>query len=97
MKIKVTQTDIDNGTRESYSNCPIALAIARHAIESPLKFPFTVLGVIVENNKIKLSGFRQTYSLPMAEHSIEREFIGDFDDGFTMKPFEFEMDLDNAY
>lgn len=80
MKIKVTQSDIDNGEGGSCVACPIAIAI-RRSVRSKIK------AVRVQKEYFSLNdGF---YDLPQEAQS----FISEFDQQRAVKPFEFNIKL----
>lgn len=83
MIIKVSQEDIDKGTRCTISLCPIALAFKRHG--------FTEIFVDhIRYSLVSTKGILYSYY-----HRIPEvvEFIYAFDDGDLerAKPFEFEI------
>lgn len=77
MKIQVTQEDISNGKTNIYA-CPIALSLRR-------EFPSAKVGVA-----ITLDGsWKDAIQAPPEA----LKFMNDFDDGKSVKPFEFELDI----
>lgn len=86
MLIKVTQEDIDLGKPRSYQYCPVALAVVR-ACNRAVEYVSVGFGVV------------DVYLLPrehlMARYPAEvNTFIGNFDRGATVAPFEFELPLE---
>lgn len=85
MKIQVTSEDINNGRESHCSECPVALACRR-------VFPNNVVKVtrqtihLYEINGSEPSGI---INLPI----VASYFIYDFDEGRTVDPFEFEINL----
>lgn len=75
MKITVTREDITNGQKCSTNRCPIALAATRA----------TRHHVIVSTSYIMLPGIE----VPLPNSACT--FIGEFDSGRTVEPFEFEV------
>ena len=80
MKIKITQSDIDNGEGGSCVACPIARAIRRSA-RSKIK------AVRVQKRYFSLNG--RFYDLPKEAQT----FIMKFDKQGDVKPFEFNIKL----
>jgi len=78
MRIKVTQQDIDAGTRRSCLGCPIALALGR-----------MVPGVSVGQGQIiwVADGEYHERDTP----SAVRRFISSFDDGYPVEPVVFDI------
>jgi hypothetical protein len=76
--ITVTQKNIDEGRRHSACGCPIALAAKAQGSRST--------GVV--GPYARLWGRRHVWLPPEA-----RAFIGSFDRGDTVLPFEFEVQL----
>lgn len=88
MIIKVTQEHIDNGTKSDSCYCPVSLAIMGVL---PLAVVYTNPATIFIRNKagLKFSAFRKTLATP----EMIGRFIVDFDKGYKVAPFEFELDL----
>ncbi len=76
MKIQVTQEDIDKGCRNNRYDCPIAWATLRTTKSNY---------VSVESKFVVLDW--GTYLLPESA----REFVRLFDQGESMRPFEFDL------
>ena len=92
MIINVTQSDIDNGIRNSTCSCPIALAAKRAINDGAL--PSVCCSDIEFEYKTERDGdvvyrFKSAY-LP----TIARDFIRKFDNGGTVEPFSFEITYD---
>ncbi len=81
MIIHVTQNDIDEGTRGSCINCPIAIAACR-AFKSPVDV--NAVNILRYNNKSM-----SFYSLP----EEAQKFISAFDTNFHVKPISFKVKL----
>jgi hypothetical protein len=81
--IKVTQRDIDKGTRASQNSCPIARAICR-----TFKKNKYAIDVSVRSSFIKVYGSCH-YGIP----KICQDFILNFDIGRKVEPFEFELNM----
>lgn len=81
MKIKVTQQDIDYGTQQSCSRCPIALAINRLSCVKKVLVSSTTIMVYVEDSAGDI------YRLPDEACS----FVDRFDNGKFVMPFEFDI------
>ena len=82
MRVKVTQEHIDRGEPLSVRKCPIVLAIQdKDDIE----------GALVSNSFARLvyKDGSPTRRFKLPPWAII--FIDDFDDGRTVKPFEFDM------
>jgi hypothetical protein len=81
MKITVTKDDIAAGHRRDSKNCPVALALRRAGVNH-----CGVAGilVVVEQDDKRVS-------LVLPERA--QEWIRDYDWGFAMGPFEFELTL----
>lgn len=80
MIIKVTEQDIERGSRVFSDHCPVALAINRA----------TGRHAIVYHHAIKIGELsRIEYPVP----DKVREFIQDFDSGKEVQPFEFDLEL----
>ena len=77
MKISVTEQDIKNGVRKSWSSCAIALAVKRQTGSEC---------VAVRHDYIYVDG--RCVDFP---YSI-RDFIRRFDRGEFPYPFEFELE-----
>lgn len=77
MKIQVTQQEIDNGTRQKASCCPVALAVSLA----------TQRDARVTADTIRFGW--KVYITPEPAAS----FIEAFDAGEPVSPFEFELEL----
>jgi hypothetical protein len=91
LKVSVTQADIDSGHRNDCTECPIALAINR-AAPFDLAYSFKVRHSYVEvfmNNK---TGANEFWELPYEA----KMFIRNFDKNKPVKPFEFEIKMENC-
>ena len=83
MKIEVTQKDIDLGVPEDTCNCPVARAAKR--VLGARRYPF----LEVSDERIYLhSGWWEGKPLP----EDARQFIRDFDRGWTVEPFTFSLE-----
>lgn len=80
--IRVTQEDIDRGERRSCAECPVALAVRRHFLGTPA-FSF------YENVEIDDGKDRLIAGTP----EIATNFMEAFDDGESVSPFSFTLDL----
>lgn len=76
MKISVTQDHIDAGLPRSPFSCPIALACQEAGLDNP--------GV----DQVFIDAVGVHAAIPPAASC----FIGDFDGGRSVQPFEFEID-----
>ena len=86
MKITVTPLDIVAGARGEPCSCPIALAIRRQIPGSdPLVTPEEV-GIEWDDRRVDYPA----YDLPQEA----RDFIGRFDAGLPVDPFEFDLDYE---
>lgn len=75
MIINVTQDHISKGRRHRCEHCPIALALKEQ----------TGLCCIVTDDNIQIDN-------KVYDHTVEsRGFIFDFDMGYIVKPFSFEL------
>lgn len=86
MKIKVLQKHIDGGSRGNAGWCPIALAIREQWLApadklNSLLVRGTDIYLNIQGKPIK--SFSQT--------DEGRTFVREFDSGFTVQPFEFEV------
>ena len=81
MKIQVTQNDIDNGATKDCECCAVALAIKRH---------YPKCEVTVSSDAVIITPpYKQLY-LSLAA----RVFIMAFDKGYSVKPFNFELEYE---
>ena len=80
MKVEVTQRHIDNGTRTSFTACPIALAL-----RDKLEVPRHSLNVWVGPSSIQAGRIKYLTDGPI------RDFINDFDAGEKVEPQTFEL------
>lgn len=87
MKVKVTQTHINQGCRFSTVSCPIALA-AKEKFHRRVEVGLDDLGVFRSSSSVA-GGSSVTYELPFKA----QKFIIDFDNGKQVKPFTFEAKL----
>jgi hypothetical protein len=79
LKVKVTQKHINNGKPRKAAFCPIALALKESGYKG------VDVGDIIN---VKFGKFKPVYYNKRAE-----EFVSKFDDYQTVKPFEFEAEL----
>ena len=78
MKVRVTARDIKRGMKGDIDNCPIALALRRHK------------GM----EDAEVGGLASVRRLAVGSLPLEAvKFVGDFDAGKRVKPFEFELKL----
>jgi len=84
MIVKVTQEDIDSGLKSNCCECPIALAMKRISSMPSVGRLYASCSV----NSVRYWGV-----LPLAA----KEFIHLFDDGFPVKPFEFEINFEEGW
>jgi hypothetical protein len=77
--IKVTQNDIDNGTRNSARTCPVSLALGRRIKGQSL------VGV----SGLYLPGSNGGISIPFKV----ADFVDRFDNKELVKPFNFYLDV----
>ncbi len=82
MLIKVTQEHIDQGKKGSRFKCPIGLAIK----ENP-DMPY----IQVTDAHVEIGYGIAIYVLPVEA----QRFIHNFDEGFPVQPFEFELPLED--
>jgi hypothetical protein len=80
MLVKVTQEHVDKGKPKSYTECPIALALAEFTAEGTLPAYVCASGISLNN---------EVYRTPAAA----RRFISLFDSTGPkeVSPFEFEL------
>lgn len=76
MRIAVTEQDIKEGRQGSYLSCPIALAIQRTT---------EARSVLVGRRTANVDG--TVFVLPASAEF----FVGDFDAGESVEPFEFDL------
>lgn len=92
VKISVTEKDIAKGRRDDCVACPIALAIKRTLpnVEqiNVTASNFSLIGRDKRGTRCYEGGF-----LPFAV----RFFIIRFDNGRTVQPFEFEIEVDECF
>lgn len=81
VRITVTSKDIKNGIRGSVCACPVALASQRRLCSSAFRAGPNYL----YNNECRID-----CSLP----SNATNFINAFDEGQSVLPFEFDIDVD---
>jgi hypothetical protein len=81
VKIQVTEEDIKNGVREHCAKCPIALAAQRAGCQYP---------IVGTHLTFMLGAKNYSTDLPYYAH----EFIGLFDTGQVVAPFEFDLELE---
>jgi hypothetical protein len=86
LHINVTQRDIDLGVREKCDRCPVALAIQKMYPKCEAHVGGTYIRVGVPDN---LDIFA-IFDLPASAWA----FIGAFDKGLGVKPFQFVAKLD---
>jgi hypothetical protein len=80
MKIKVMQKHIAHGERKSPASCPIALAIREQAPE------------VAPNAKVSRAFVRtRNRNYPLSRRA--ERFVKQFDEGKTVTPFTFELNL----
>jgi hypothetical protein len=88
--VKVTQTMINEGRVRSGENCPIALAILTVVAEE--------VYIIVRSTTTFISSTLAGTSRGVLENPPEVfEFINNFDDGHTVEPFEFSLDIPQEF
>lgn len=94
MKIEVTQDDIDKGQASNCVSCPIALALKRQCPEFAtvnVKYSFAFFWSNPTNWKDM--DYKPVGDC-VAELPFEaRKFIGRFDIGLPVEPFEFELEI----
>ena len=79
MKVKVNNDHIQYGVKRNCEKCPIALALQD-------EFPYHAIEVGDDGVTIGAD----YYDLP----EIAQDFISDFDDGMSVQPFEFMLDME---
>lgn len=80
MQVSVTEVDIKKGVRDSPCGCPVKRAIERLVGPCVVGWDFVLMG----------SGFLDQVELPdEARRQIKR-----YDNGGTMHPFTFEIDVE---
>ena len=90
MKITVTKEDIKRGIRQSPFSCPIALALERKRVNvDAVKEGAVFLHEWEDPEPGCESGDQVKISLPLKA----KNFIGDFDNGYPVKPFTFNLNL----
>lgn len=85
MKIIVEQSDIDTGIPRSATDCPIAKAVMRVSVGT---YEFVRVGFI-SIRCMDRTNVTRTYTIPLKVS----EFIGNFDAGRSVEPFEFDIEL----
>lgn len=94
LTIEVTQDDIDKGTAKNCGSCPIALAARRH----PVLLSFMNQDPddrLVEVTFMQLNLIDKALSRLCGGHLPDPawRFIADYDNGRTVAPFSFEVEL----
>jgi hypothetical protein len=84
MKISVTQKHIDEGIRHDPCMCPIALA----GSEAFKRTVIVGLNMLLPSYSIE-AGAWDVLTLP----AKAMKFMANFDDGLSVQPFEFEVDV----
>jgi len=92
LSINVLESDIDEGIRFDCDNCPIARAVKRAFMD---EFgPVDDLDSSVDGGGIKLFWYDEAHRLQVAD-GVQTdkcaEFIGWFDDGHVVQPFQEEI------
>jgi hypothetical protein len=87
MKIKVTQKDIDKGSKGSCYECPIAHAFKRE-VKNKIRYAFAVNADSID--LVTKDYRRYIYALPKEA----KKFIQRFDNDQPVKPFTFEIEKD---
>lgn len=90
IKIEVTKEDIEKGTREKCSTCPVALAVNRHLAKQFFVKAFRFSVDVWQNEPRTL----KYYCNP--GHAID-EFIRYFDMGLPVQPFSFDLDIPSEF
>jgi hypothetical protein len=105
-KIRVTQQDIKDGKREKCTRCPIALAVQRQVINPgnyDLGIAFDRVYPRVDDSSLSIC-VRETDGHTRARDKVlmlaylpdmASDFIGCFDNDEKVKPFTFEIKLQN--
>lgn len=83
MLVEVTQDDIDTGTRNDCQWCPVALALKRATCHE-----FGVFGTYCRD---RMTGKRYDFLWSCAVR------VFDYDSGFGMEPFTFELNITDEY
>lgn len=81
--VDVTRNHIQRGTRSNCGYCPIALAI-KEIIKGPYDFSVRAASICFT---------KRSYQLPESAQN----FICDFDAGWKVIPFSFELDIGEEY
>jgi len=87
VKLKITDSNIKNGKITDPANCPIANAIKR-------QFKGLVsVSVLADRAFIKLKNGKRatTYNSNLSKEATQ--FVKNFDRGFKVRPFKFELVL----
>lgn len=88
MKIQVTKEHIEKGREQSCRRCPIALALAEQLN----------CGVMVNNSHVEIYKSRSVIPSELKELVLlpktARRFVARFDNGVSVKPFEFEFEIE---
>lgn len=79
MTINVTYSHIINGHREDCTRCPITLALRDAGLTK------------ATSGNLSVSGIPGRPAFPLPESA--RKFIRRFDEGHSVEPFSFELDL----
>lgn len=88
MRINVTDDDIKMGRKDNCRECPVALAIARDTNSYNVEVGGSYLILIDDyrfDNSGNCLGLREVF-----------DFVWEFDNGLEVKPFSFEMPLDEG-
>ena len=90
MLVEVTQENINQGLRNSFGSCPVAVAMGESSLEN-----VRVIGQFIhyENNLSLL----QPYTKTIKTESLLREWIFDFDRGEEVFPIQIEVDEEALY
>jgi hypothetical protein len=84
IKVQVTQECIDNGVKDKCRECPVAQALIKAGFDTPE----------VYSDKIQYWVNNDHVSAWACTEEVT-DFIELYDDGNPVKPFEFEMTIDD--
>ena len=87
--VHITAEDIKNGTKESLTSCPVALALRRHGYDCEVGTEH--LSLIIRNME---AGRKGKLQLPLPKKV--RDFIYNFDFGTDSKPFRLRINRAKA-
>jgi len=91
VKINVTKYQIENGTRVSPYNCPIARAIRRNIMIKGDRYKDVSVGA----DNVDIFSLPKTVNVKLPKEA--KEFIRRFDSGLPVKPFSFTLRVPDKF